>query len=476
MLGADGVVIGTVDEYATVAQGGHPHPSVGVSVRMIDCASGKVLWSADLAAMADNAKTTLPMEARIVVHELVAGLYQNWGVQTTVARQPATPANAEPTPEQAVGGRPLAAPAADQAGASTVMAPTSDVTPAMPADFKTSDLGLREVLLTWSAPAAATLKFRIERAPSDAGPFELVSTVPADKKAYRDTGLKDSTGYFYRMIAVVDTGATSLPTRVQESMTAPPPEPPPAVRATAPASRALCVAWTASPAEGVTSYIIERAIAADGPYVKVGETERTEFQEGGTQKTDLRDSTPYFYRITALNRVGAVGPPSKPAAVTTLPPPAPVRGLLARSAEVRCVPLTWSASPENDVVRYDVYRRDAASTNFTLLASVKGREKTGHLDGGRDPGALGDQCAYEYRVRAINAVTAEARTVHRSRPSPAACPPPSPVWKPRPGNPGKSRSSGHSPRMKRWWAMKSSASRPSPRRPTRSAKSVVGLP
>ena len=78
MLGADGVIIGTVDEYVTVAQRGHPYPVVGVTARMIDCKSGKVIWSVDLAKRADNKTTTLPEHARAIVHEMMCGLYQKW--------------------------------------------------------------------------------------------------------------------------------------------------------------------------------------------------------------------------------------------------------------------------------------------------------------------------------------------------------------------------------------------------------------
>jgi len=78
MLGADGVIIGTVDEYATVAQRGTPYPVVGVTARMIDCKSGKILWSVDLAKRADSRDTTLPEHARVMVHEMMCGLYQKW--------------------------------------------------------------------------------------------------------------------------------------------------------------------------------------------------------------------------------------------------------------------------------------------------------------------------------------------------------------------------------------------------------------
>jgi TolB-like protein len=78
MMGADGVVIGTVDEYGTVAYRGHPYPVVGVSARMIDCKSGKVVWSVDLAERADDKVTTLSQHGRAVVHEMTSALYREW--------------------------------------------------------------------------------------------------------------------------------------------------------------------------------------------------------------------------------------------------------------------------------------------------------------------------------------------------------------------------------------------------------------
>lgn len=78
MLGAEGVVIGTVDEYSTVAVRGHAYPVVGVSARLIDCKTGKIMWSIDLGKRAESKKTTLSQHARLVVHEMTAALYQDW--------------------------------------------------------------------------------------------------------------------------------------------------------------------------------------------------------------------------------------------------------------------------------------------------------------------------------------------------------------------------------------------------------------
>lgn len=78
MMGADGVIIGTVDEYGTIAYRGHAYPVVGITVRLIDAKKGNVVWSVDLSKRAKNKQTTLSQHARDVVHEMTAGLYKAW--------------------------------------------------------------------------------------------------------------------------------------------------------------------------------------------------------------------------------------------------------------------------------------------------------------------------------------------------------------------------------------------------------------
>ncbi len=76
MLGADGVIVGTVSEYENTARGGRTYPVVGISARLIDCVSGKIIWSVDLARRAQDSRVTLPEHARAVVHDMVAAVYK----------------------------------------------------------------------------------------------------------------------------------------------------------------------------------------------------------------------------------------------------------------------------------------------------------------------------------------------------------------------------------------------------------------
>ncbi|HPT16807.1 MAG TPA: CsgG/HfaB family protein [Kiritimatiellia bacterium] len=73
MIGADGVIVGTVSEYELVAQGGRTYPTVGISIRLIDAGTGKILWSVDHAARGGKSDT-LAQHARAVVRDMAAAL------------------------------------------------------------------------------------------------------------------------------------------------------------------------------------------------------------------------------------------------------------------------------------------------------------------------------------------------------------------------------------------------------------------
>ncbi len=78
MVGADAVIMGTVDEYGTVPYRGDPYASIGLSARLTDCKSGKVLWSVDYAGRAESRRTTLSEQSRLIVHDMCASLFKKW--------------------------------------------------------------------------------------------------------------------------------------------------------------------------------------------------------------------------------------------------------------------------------------------------------------------------------------------------------------------------------------------------------------
>lgn len=394
LAGAEAVILGTVDEYILEADGGSKYASVGISIRMIDCNTGKAVWSASLAERSNDKSQPLAAYAREIVHQITSALYNEW-LHQDCKKSSSNDSGRDRDNRSASRDR-------ESDAAPVVIAP--------PARVLASDNGLREIGIKWQEPPDTVKQCRIERSTDPANGFLPIATVSASKCEYRDRGtseaqLKDATSYYYRLVAVTKNGQESSYSEIKKGMTAPPPAPPQTLKAEAPAARAVALAWDPSPSDGVVKYLVSRA--GEGDFEQIAEVKDCFFREGGTEESPLKDSTTYTYRITSVNRAGSTGLPSKILSVKTLPPPAVVTGIKAEEAQVRCVPLSWSPSPESDVVKYLIYRRDGTNT-WSKIATVKGREKTSFCDGGREPGELLDDHAYTYTIRAVNAVTSES--------------------------------------------------------------------
>jgi len=300
-----------------------------------------------------------------------------------------------------------------------------------PESVSVTDGGLRSATVSWSKPALPVYRYRVERAEGAEGPYAWVADLPGDALTFTDgqdpqTRLKDAAAYYYRLSAILDKeGVISEPTVPVKTVTAPPPAPPASCQAEATGSRAVTVTWAASPSDGLKHYRVQRAAEAASPeaFEEVGTAPGTEFVDGGTAASTLKDSTRYRYRVLAVNRVDAASEPSPAASVLTLPPPAPPAKVAAESNGVRCVPLAWEASPEPDVVRYEVYQARSAEGPFKKIGEVQGREVTAFTDGGGNPGNLEDEGTYYYRVRAVNGVTAESADSQTVRATTRAVPP-----------------------------------------------------
>ncbi len=394
MLGADGVIIGTVDEYGSVAEKGRNKAVVGLSVRMIDCESSRVMWSASFASIAANPSTPVSQHCRTVVRSTVMALSRSWNVQRQIPKQGGSLSEKIPT-KQSI--------------------PRNEAPPSAPF-FSLSDFGLREVELKWEAPDQSGVRYVIERSGSPSGPFERVTEIPASKSGYVDRGtlnapLEDAKTYYYRLKAVTLSGLSSGPSSVKESMTAPPPSAPKSLQADAPSGRTVTLSWEPVGDEGIVKYIVERASPPDYVYETAGETESSDFSEGGTPRSPLSDSTVYRYRVRAANRVGAISKPSEVVAITTRPPPAVVEKLKATGDQPRRVPLSWRPSPEADVTGYQIERAVAAEGPFKNIAIVNDPEKSEYEDRGDMSGGwrsrlipLEDSTRYWYRIRAVNSV------------------------------------------------------------------------
>ncbi len=404
MAGAQGVVVGTVPEYGTVAHRGKTYAVVAATLRLIDCESGSIVWSANLSARAESDDVSLSAQAEVVTREILAALYQGWrregwhpgrGYPASLSPQRTVPRSAG----RAVPG------AGRRTGAA---APPAEAPPAAPGRFEATQRGLREVTLRWTPPAKRPSKFVVERSLWAEGGFQPAGEADPRSGEFRDRGsreqpLLDDTAYYYRLVAVSGSGLRSVPGAVVKGGTAPPPGPPPRLSAAAPALRKIVLTWEPSPDEGVVHYVVERAGGdAGAPFAKVAEVPGTRFEDEGPRGARFGDGQQVAYRVAAVNRLGARGPPTPPQTVSTRPPPGAVDGLDA-SGGLRSITLRWRARPAAEsIARYEVHRAAAGSDAFERVAVVEGAAGSEHVDGGPEPGRLPDAASFAYRVVAVN--------------------------------------------------------------------------
>jgi fibronectin type 3 domain-containing protein len=174
---------------------------------------------------------------------------------------------------------------------------------------------------------------------------------------------------------------------------------PEGLRATSGELRSVPLRWDPLLTPSVAGYAIERALAAEGPYVRIAAVvgnAATAYVDGSLGS----DGATLFYRVRAFAATGALAAdPSAAVAATTAAAPAPPTGFRAYSYQPRSVPLAWEPSSDPTVGGYSIERSPSARGPFEALAQLEGRHSTVYLDRG-----LGDLRVFYYRIAALNRV------------------------------------------------------------------------
>lgn len=239
--------------------------------------------------------------------------------------------------------------------------------------------GDRQIELNWTASTSADVAgYNIYRNNVKVNSEIVTGT------SYIDTGLVNGATYTYvvRAVDAEDNDESLNSNQVQAiALDDIPPDAPTGLIAT-PGNAIVDLAWDANSDYDLTGYNVYR----DG--VKVNESLLT-----GTsyQDTDLINGTTYTYTITAMDTsdnesVHSAAVQAKPDTDTT-PPAVPVLSVNPGNTEVQ---LYWTASPDEDLAGYNLYR-DGAKINTNLLTG------TTYLDTG-----LINFTTYVYTVTAVD--------------------------------------------------------------------------
>jgi len=283
--------------------------------------------------------------------------------------------------------------ASAQVSASTAVAPPVPTVPAAPTGVNAVG-GTKQATISWPAVSGATSYnlywSKISGVTTANGTKIAGATSPAVQ-----TGLSDSTTYYYIVTAVNSVGESAASVQVAATTLTPVPVPtapsaPTGVSAAGGANQAT-ISWSA--ATGATSYNLywstttgvttangTRIAGVSSPYVQTG----------------LSAGTTYYYVVTAVNSVGESMASAQASAATNTPPPAvPVAPTgVSSTGGANQVSVSWSPVP--GATSYNLYW--AATSGVTTATGTKISAVTSpYVQTGLTAGAT-----YYYIVTAVN--------------------------------------------------------------------------
>jgi fibronectin type 3 domain-containing protein len=168
--------------------------------------------------------------------------------------------------------------------------------PAAPTSLAATATSISQIDLSWTGSSGA-ISYQVKRSTTSGGPYTAVS-VPVNTTSFSDTGLTDSTTYYYVVSAINGSGESNSAQANATTLTAPPvaPTSPTAILGT----NGVTLSWAASGGGGI-SYSVLRATTSGGPYTTVASGLT------GTSYTDtsISHDTTYYYVIVATNANGS---------------------------------------------------------------------------------------------------------------------------------------------------------------------------
>ncbi len=234
--------------------------------------------------------------------------------------------------------------------------PSEDaVKPETPAGL-TAGVRSTQADLAWQTVEHASY-YTVKRSANLEGPFATIAT-RISSTSYRDGGLDNGSTYYYVVSAtgVGGESAVSAPLAVTPFAQLSTP-----VATVHPVPNGTVLKWEA--VDGALSYSVKRAVAPEGPYTVVLETETaTTYTDSG-----LINGSPYYYKVTAVNEsthsLDSASAGVRPSADDGTP--AAPSGLVAEPGD-GSIALSWNIVP--GALSYAIKRSESPAGPYTTVA------------------------------------------------------------------------------------------------------------
>ncbi len=275
----------------------------------------------------------------------------------------------------------------------------STSTPAAPTTLAAVAASSTQINLTWVDASTTETGFWIERSITSGSGFALIATAPANAVSFSNTGLTASTTYFYRIRAVNGSLVSSFTAQVSAATSVP--IAPTTLVATASSSTQINLTWSDA-STNETGFQVERSTTSGTGFALVTTTaaNTTSFSNTG-----LTAGTQYFYRIRAVNAVGASAPTTEATASTSAP--AVPTSLVANATSTTQINLSWVDASTNET-GFQVERSTTSGTGFVLITTTAANAVSFSNTG------LTANTRCFYRVRSVNAVGTSVPTAEAS--------------------------------------------------------------
>ncbi|PAF42773.1 hypothetical protein BJI48_05785 [Helicobacter sp. 11S02596-1] len=232
---------------------------------------------------------------------------------------------------------------------------------------------------------------------------------------YYDNGLLPQTSYSYQVSTLGKNGLVSPRSPIVHIKTSFI-DPIESVFASDEYAKEVKIIWSPHPNPSISRYIIQRQ-DSKGVFLNIGVVKNRLYVEYFDK--NLEDGKDYKYRVIAESFEGAKSLPSAIAVGRTKAQPPAITGLKASNDLAKKIQLQWDKSPQNDVVKYRIYRSDSLKSHFNLIGETKNPAYTDKIES--------DGVARFYKVVPVDSAGIEGDLPLGAVKGASLPPPPTPV-------------------------------------------------
>lgn len=256
---------------------------------------------------------------------------------------------------------------------------------AAPLGLAASVTGVNQVTLNWG-DVNGEQEFFVERRRGADGVWQEIGTTTASVTVYQDSGFTNGDTYFYR-VAARSGAVVSAYSAIVEILLAVPAIPQNLLATKQ--DQQISVTWTDTANE--TSYQLDRRIGATGTWTQIATP-----TAGAVSYVDstVQLATEYFYRIRAINALGASANSDVSSAATDYPLPTTPNLSQPQATQSHTVSVAWGHSLYE--ANYVLERRTGANGVFAVIASPA-MNVTTYSDTNVLP-----LTTYGYRIKGVN--------------------------------------------------------------------------